>query len=317
MEIDSKHNLEQFYKECKYFEDNKKIKNWNFLSNKYGFISSEAARSCWKRYKRKNGLLSGLYQKDKTKILILADFHYPFNLNKETFHKYRNKVDILVLNGDLQDCQSLSKFTKKYRLPFIDELIGTRQFIIDLIHYINPKKVIINYGNHEKRLLSALDNKLSDEFMALMPKSSLGLFETGFWKYDHRNKTKTFYEGLPVVFNEFNIDIKYTDNWYNRIGNTIIAHPSAYKQGLLKTSEQAYLYFVQVGEPTFDCVVLSHTHACGFSKYGKTYLFEPGCLCNTMDYIDGKLVRPQAQGFLFLVQENGNIIYDDTKLECL
>jgi len=49
--------LESFYKECKQLEDAKTTKDWEYLYKKYKFKSKEAARSKWKNYRKKNGLL--------------------------------------------------------------------------------------------------------------------------------------------------------------------------------------------------------------------------------------------------------------------
>lgn len=297
-------------------EKNKEIE-WKYIAQLFDLKSSEAARQKWKRMRIKQGNLPGLHDKTKTKILNASDFHYPFNLPKEVFSNYKNKVDILCLNGDIQDAFGISRYLKKYRLPFIEELIGTRQFLIELINYINPKDVIVNYGNHESRILNALDKKLSDEFMALMPKSSLSLIcDTGFWEYDHRKKTKTFYEPLNKVFTD--IKVKYTDNWFCRIGQSIFAHPMAFRKGVLKTTEQAYTWFLQSGEEPFDMLCLSHTHHQGLSRLGKTFIYENGCLCEEMDYTESRLMKPHEQGYLFVVQDqNGNFLYDESKLICL
>jgi len=312
-------NYSEFYKECKQLNNSNQKMDWDHLYTKYGFKTLESARGRWKNYRKKNGMLPGMYQKDKLKILHLSDFHFPYNVPIDTFSEYKNKVDLLVLNGDLQDCQAISKFPKKYRVPFIDELVGTREYVINLINLINPKKVIINFGNHEIRLLNNLNDTHCEEIMSLMPKSSLSLIcETGFWKYDHKNSSKTFYNSLIDVYKDKEIIINYTDNWYCRVGKTIFAHPSAYRNGSLKTSEQAYLHFLQKGEELFDCLVLAHVHHQGFARYGKTYLYEGGCLCEEMDYTDMRLSKPQSQGFLYMVQDDkGNFIYSESKMICL
>jgi predicted phosphodiesterase len=282
------------------------------IINDFGEYDGEKVRDIIKRYRRSVGQIS-----NKTRILCLSDFHYPFNLDKEIFADYRNKVDILVLNGDLLDCHALSKYIKKYRLPFIEELVGARTFFIDLINYIKPKEVVVNYGNHEIRMLSALKADISDEFMALMPKSALSLlFDIGFWEHDHRNKAKTFYEPINKVFK--NIDITYTDDWFCRIKDTIFAHPKAFKSGTLKTAEAAYLYFLQSGQPRFKSLILAHTHHQSMGRYGDVFMFEIGCLCEEMDYVAGNLSRPQDKGFIYIVQDGeGNFLYNESKLICL
>ena len=52
------------------------------------------------------------------RILSLSDFHIPFNLPIDTFKAYSGLIDTLVLNGDIEDAQNVSKFSKKYRVHF-------------------------------------------------------------------------------------------------------------------------------------------------------------------------------------------------------
>lgn len=291
---------------------------WNEIGKLYG-IDGETARQIVKKYRYKQGIVDGKYSKDKTRILHISDLHYPFNLPIDVLKDYKDKVDILVINGDEQDCQSISKFQKKYRIPFVDEMIGTRQMLIDIINLINPKEVILNYGNHNTRFINYFSEKLNEDLLELMPQTNLDLIiDDGFIKYDHKNQTKTFYEPLVKMFQD-KIKIIYTKNWFCKVGNTIFAHPKAYRNGILSTTEKAYLHFLQNGYQ-FGCLVLAHTHQSGFAKYGKNcYLYESGALCYPLEYsITGSLTRPQSEGFLYLIQDkNGNLIYDETKLVCL
>ena len=52
------------------------------------------------------------------RILSISDLHIPFHLPIDIYRPYIGKIDTLVLNGDLEDCQSCSKFSKKYRKNF-------------------------------------------------------------------------------------------------------------------------------------------------------------------------------------------------------
>ncbi len=250
-----------------------------------------------------------------SKILSISDLHIPFQLPIETFKDYKNNVDILQLNGDLQDCQSVSKFDKKYRVNFIEEMIETRQYIIDLIDYIKPKKVIINKGNHEDRLLKLLSNKLNDDLLNLMPDSSLDLIiNNGFNNTDRKNKTETWYEPIIKVFDD--IEIEYTKDWKCKIGKTFFAHPKSYSSGMLKTTEKAIEYFLRI-DRDFDSIILAHTHKMGSFIQGGIYMYEQGCCCRSeeMDYADGFLLLPQQKGFIVVCQNcKGELIYDKTKL---
>lgn len=255
-----------------------------------------------------------------TRILSISDTHVPFNLSVDTFAKYRNKVDILVLNGDITDCYSISAFSKNMRLSVIEELIKGREFIIDLIEYINPKKVKINYGNHDLRFGHYLAKKLDTDILELMPDTALELIcVTGFRHYDKRLRTKVWFDPLVEVFKDSGIEVEYTYSWWCKVGKTIFAHPSAFSSGVSATSVKAMQYFLQEGHQ-FDSVVLGHTHQVSYTYYGKMHLFEQGCCCSAEDmtYTDGKLYKSQTNGYAYIVQDKiGNLLYDKTKLELI
>ena len=254
-----------------------------------------------------------------TTILALSDFHYPFALPISTFTPYIG-VDVLVLNGDLMDCQSISKFPKLYRVPIIEEMIGTRQYIIDLISLLRPKKVYITIGNHEARLGTYLANKLDSDVAELMPNTAMDYIVTdGFYHYDKRQRSKFFYEPLMSVFAEqedFPIEIIYDGDWKCRVGKTIFAHPLAFSSAMMKTTEKALNYFFRT-EQNFDTVVLGHTHHLGFYPQGDVNMYEQGTCSETekQTYTDGKLTNPQQKGCLYLVQsKDGSLNVDKTKL---
>lgn len=254
----------------------------------------------------------------KTRILCLSDFHVPFHLPISTFEKYIGKVDILVLNGDIVDMQGISKFPKMYRVSPMEELITGRQYLIDLIEYIHPKRVVINYGNHEVRWSAYFSKNLDPDMLELMPDTAIDLLiDDGFYHYDKRQRTKVWYEPIKNVFED--IDVKYTQNWWVKIGKTIFAHPLAYSSGMLKTTDKAVDYFYRV-EKDFDCVILGHTHKLGSFIQGGVSLYEQGACCYTekMNYTDGRLTYPQQKGYMYLCQDaDGALIQQNTKLEVI
>lgn len=250
-----------------------------------------------------------------TRILGLNDFHIPFNLPIDTFKDYAGKTDILVLNGDIVDQQQISKFPKIYRVSIMEELILGRQYIIDLINFIRPRKVIVIDGNHEKRFGAYLSKNLDSDILELMPDSSMDLIvETGFNHYDKRNKTKTWYEPIKNVFDS--VEIIYANDWKYKVGQTWFIHPSAYSGGMLKTTEKAVNYFLRI-DRDFEGIAMAHVHKLGSYIQGNIYMFETGCCCDIdkLDYADGKLQYPQQKGFLYTCQTaEGKLIYDKTKL---
>ena len=130
-----------------------------------------------------------------TTILSVSDLHVPFQLDYTLLKDYRNKIDILQINGDVVDCQALSKFSKQYRISPIEEMIQGRQYLIDLITYINPSKVVCNYGNHDKRFANYFAKNLDTDILELLPDTSLELILIdGFKHYDKRSGAKIWYE---------------------------------------------------------------------------------------------------------------------------
>lgn len=253
-----------------------------------------------------------------TKILSISDTHVPFQLNIEIFKDYVGKVDVLQLNGDLLDCQSISRFVKLYRVSMMEELIQGRQYIIDLIEYIKPKKVVVTYGNHESRLGTYLAKNLDSDILELMPNNALDLvFNDGFNHYDKRNKCKVYYEPLKNVFDDIEID--YTENWYCQIGQTIFCHPQAFVSQPMKTAEKAMLWFRNEGF-LFTSLIMAHTHRTGEYTIGNTVIYEQGACCDTKknNYSDGKLYNSQKEGFIYVCQDkDGKLIKDKTKLVVL
>lgn len=251
------------------------------------------------------------------RILSISDLHIPFNLSIETFRAYAGCVDVLVLNGDIEDAQNVSKFSKKYRVHFTEEMILARQFLIDLIKMINPKEVIIVKGNHEARMGRYLSDKLNDDLMNLMPDSPMDLIvNDGFKNKDRLNRTETWYAPLVEVFQGTGINVVYNGEWWYKVGKTIFAHPLSYSSGMLKTTEKAVEYFLRI-DRDFDSVVLAHTHKLGSYVQGNINMYEQGCCCKTelLDYADGYLTIPAQKGFIYLCQNcDGDIIPSKTKL---
>lgn len=250
-----------------------------------------------------------------TRILSASDFHIPFQKPISVFNEYAGKVDILQINGDLLDCSQLSKFIKTYRSSVMEELITARQYLIDLIELLSPKKVVVNYGNHELRLGSYLAKTLDCDVQELMPQTAFDyLFVDGFTHYNRKSRTKTKYEPLNKVFDDIEID--FTGTWFSQIGNVIFCHPRAFSSGIMKTAEKALYWFRNEGY-SFSSIVMSHTHRLGQYKIGNTMAYEQGTCCKTKDmlYSDGLLTNSQVEGFLYLcLDKNGDAIRDKSKL---
>lgn len=273
-----------------------------YTAMKYG-IEYERRRSC---------------ENIHTRILSLSDMHIPFQLSLDVLEKYVGNVDILQINGDVCDNQATSKFPKCYRVSPMEEIIEARQYLIDLIGYIHPGKVVVNYGNHDIRFQNYLAKNLETDLLELMPKTSLELILIdGFHWYNKRELTKVWYAPLKDVIDD--AEIIYVDNWYCQIGDTVFCHPLAFCNGMMKTAEKAMLWFRNEGVD-FKTLVMAHTHRSGQYTIGNTTLYEQGAFCDVAknNYRDGHLVNSQKEGFIYLCQDaSGSTIKDKTELVVL
>lgn len=262
----------------------------------------------------------GLSTERGTRILCISDIHVPFQKPVETFSSYVGKVDILQINGDVIDFSGISRFPKVYRSSPMEEIIAARAYLVELISYLRPAQVVVNYGNHDLRFQSYMAKNLDTDVQELMPRTPLELILVdGFHHHNRRSGTKTWYEPLCDVFRDESVTIKYEDNWYSVIGDTIFCHPIAFSSSPMKTANNALLWFRNEGFK-FATLVVGHTHRVGTYYIGDSVLYEQGACCQTekMLYADGKLYNSQKQGYLYLVQDTyGNTIRDKTKLVCI
>lgn len=167
------------------------------------------------------------------RILCISDVHIPFNLPVDIFASYKGIVDTLIVNGDLLDCFSCSAFPKKFKINLDEELVLGRQYIIDLINLITPKKVIFVMGNHEYRMQRYCSDRLSNELLGIIPTDPLGMtIDDGFKVNDER--TQTQYSSIREVFEDSNIEIVYNKEFWGKEGNVIFCHPLNYSSGMLK-----------------------------------------------------------------------------------
>ena len=290
------------------------------LNSEFGTdVSSSAYRKCFQYYTLMDNALKLKGNSAVAKrILSVSDTHVPFELPIELLSAYKGRVDVLQLNGDICDCQAISKFNKTYRVSPMEEIIKARKYVIDMIEYLQPKEVVVTYGNHDLRFQNYIAKSLDNEMAELMPKTSLELiFVDGFNHYNKREGTKSWYAPIQQLFPY--IAIEYTDNWWVQIGDTIFAHPSAFSSGVLKTAEKAMYFFRNEGFQ-FKELVMAHTHRVGEYYIGNTRIIEQGAFSDVTknNYTNGQLYNSQKEGFVYLCQDiNGNTLRDKTELVAL
>ncbi len=250
-----------------------------------------------------------IYGDTHEKILCIGDLHIPYNLPVETFRSYFDRIDTLVLAGDLMDMKSISKFRHDNVLSPVQEMCICRDYLYELIASIAPKKVIVIYGNHEMRFGRYLSDTLDTDIKELLPKNPLDLIiNDGFTRYDSETKTTIRFDPIAELFPD--IEITNTHNWWVLYGKTIFCHPMAFRSGIMKTAENAMQWFRNEGL-IFTSLVMAHTHRIGYYVIGNTTIFETGCTCDIskIDYANGKLVNSQKEGFLWLAHDENGEVY--------
>lgn len=107
--------------------------------------------------------------KGEHKTGVMGDLHLPYQANipiELTLNHYKAVgIDVLLLNGDIMDCHSLSKFVKDPRKRNMVEEIGiTRDFLERLRDLFPNVRIIYKEGNHEERLETYLKRKAPELF---------------------------------------------------------------------------------------------------------------------------------------------------------
>jgi predicted phosphodiesterase len=126
------------------------------------------------------------FEVNYSKILILSDLHFPYQDNKaiELALKYgeKNKMDCILINGDLFDFATISRHEKDWRhRSLVDEIDTVKEFFDYLQHRYPNVKIIFKEGNHDERFDKWLFHK-SPEFFdisGLTLKDVLKLNEKG------------------------------------------------------------------------------------------------------------------------------------------
>ena len=242
--------------------------------------------------------------KTDTKILCLSDFHIPFENPDTIMHAIENHgdADILVINGDILDQYSVSKWPKSKEILLQWEYSEA----IEWFKLLAPmfKEIHITSGNHDNRLKSYFSDNIDKSVSFLVCDDLLSKLADG---YDFDNK------GNLVKTYDFN-NVHYNPgllSWYTQIGKCLFVHPNSYSKVPMKTVTNVCEGMLDREE--FQAIVIGHTHKIGKIIYRNRLLIEQGCCCVPLDYeADGKMrYQPQSFGYAVVYQDKeGNVDFD-------
>lgn len=137
-----------------------------------------------------------------SRMLVMNDIHLGFHDRKSIeaaiSHGQKKNPDIVMLNGDIVDCVSISRFNKSWdSRSFKDELELGRGFLKWIRDKFPKAQIFYKLGNHEARLqayiqrnadaLDGVDDFLFDKLFRFENFGITKLEDTQIWKFGRLN----------------------------------------------------------------------------------------------------------------------------------
>lgn len=196
------------------------------------------------------------------RMLAMMDIHLPFHDKQALITaidegKKRN-VDVVLLNGDIIDCVSLSRFNKSgFDRSFKDELDLARGFLKWVREQFPRAEIIYKEGNHEKRMEDYI-RRNADALDGIDDITLRSLLRLETWNITHIEHTQIM-----------------------KFGKLNIIHGHEYFGGGSINVARGYLV------KSFDNILLGHRHSSQdyiFKKVNQELVgaWSVGCLCNLM-----------------------------------
>ena len=238
------------------------------------------------------------------KYLVISDTHSPFH-NKQKIAEVldlHQDADEIIIDGDLTDQYSVSRFSKRMDISFKEEMAETMA-LIDYIAARFPKVTIVE-GNHCERVRKHLEKRVEPELMFLCRYNIIELMCN-----PHSNITvvKDRYE-FPDGNGEALV------NYFTVLGkDCVIGHFEKSSKMPVKAVLDSYTWLeswskhFKIGP--IRLFLQGHTHR--LSKYpigdGSVVLGETGNLCQVQEYsVSPKAVyTPHLNGYWIVYQTDG------------
>jgi predicted phosphodiesterase len=238
------------------------------------------------------------------KVLALSDLHVPFDNSEVIEHaltKHAKDTDVLVINGDLFELYSVSKWPKHKDIMLRWEY----HLAIEWMRLFSEtfREVYLVSGNHEHRLKTYFSANVDPMVSFLVSDDMLSKVAKG---YDFDG------DSLVPMYDFKNVHYQPGMlSWYAKIGKCIFAHPRTFSSVPVRTAIKTADYFMD--KEDFQAVVIGHTHKISKLVWRDKLIMEQGCCCVPMDYeADGKLkYLPQAFGYAVVYMDrDGNVDFD-------
>lgn len=237
------------------------------------------------------------------RIVIASDFHAPFTdywAVAELIERERG-ADTLIINGDLQDFYSISRFVK-YEPVSVESELAAVDALLGQLSAAFPEVILVS-GNHDHhRFEKQLRTLLSVEMVHVIE------YLTGGNMSVLRLMAKR-YPNVRIAETKVG---RFGVGWLYQHGDVICTHAEKYSRvpgAALRGIDEWLTDFDGVlGLEPWKVLVQAHTHAGGvFPFKADRLLVECGCLCTTHGYqLQAKIMgRPQRVGYVTMEQSKG------------
>lgn len=265
----------------------------------------EAYRRLSLYVEKKNHRNSPKERKSKEKkILVLSDPHCPFH-NTELISQIVNEhkdADICIVPGDILDCYSVSRFSKKIDMPLKQEIAEGMAFIEKLAATF--PKVILLEGNHTERVRKYFESRVEPQVMFLVNHDLLKIVCS-----NHSN--------IQIVKDHYvfgNGNGEGVISYFTLIGKDfVVGHWEKANKPPVKAAMDAYLWLESwkryFNIPHISLFLQAHTHR--LSKYpigdGSTVIGESGCVAKIQSYAieSGAKYSAHLTGYWLVYQNDG------------
>jgi predicted phosphodiesterase len=239
----------------------------------------------------------------RQKIVVAGDFHIPFHDRAAVASLFEREkdADLLIINGDLQDFYSISRFTKYEHIPIDQELAEVTLFLEQASQ--TWPRVLITTGNHdvprfERQLRERLDENVVKvvEFLAGGNLSPIAAIARRFPNVEIASVKAG----------------KHTVSWMAQVNDLIVTHAEKFSRVPGSTLRGIEEWLADshdtLGLQPWRVLVQAHTHQLGiFPWHADKLLVEGACMCMTHGYqLSAKIGgRPQRRGYVTLEQIDG------------
>jgi predicted phosphodiesterase len=237
------------------------------------------------------------------RIVVASDFHAPFHdpwAVAELITREKG-ADQLIINGDVQDFYSISRFTKYEQVSMESELAAV-DALLGQLSAAFPDVVLVS-GNHDTaRFEKQIRSFLSPELMHVVE------FLTG----GSLSVLRVIAKRYPNVrFADTQVS-RFSLGWFWQQGDLITSHAEKYSSvpgAALRGIDQWFTDQHEVlGLKPWKVLIQAHTHALGMFPFkADRMLIEQGCMCSTHGYqLQARIMgRPQRLGYVALNQTAG------------